>query len=218
MWQTIIINPLTYLLHTFFNFSHDIGVAIILLTIVIKFVLLPLNIQAAKTSKNLRKIQDEINKLKEKHKKDTRALGAALSALYKEHDIRPLSGILNLFIQIPILIGLYHIILSELSIITDKVTFFNIDITQKSLIFAVLTFISMFVLMSLSVKDMTIADTSSQFQKDFTRMLKIQMQFFLPVLIFLTSLFLPAGITIYFVVSNIFGIFQTLFIKKTLKI
>jgi YidC/Oxa1 family membrane protein insertase len=218
MWQTIIINPLTAILHFFLNFSGDIGIAIVLFTVVIKFVLLPLNIQAAKTSKNLRKIQDDINKLKEKHKKDTRALGADLSKLYKDNDIRPLSGILNLFIQIPILFGLYHIILKELAVITDKTTLFNIDITQKSIFFAVLTLISMFILMRLSVKDMQIGEKASQFQKDFSRMMQLQMQYFLPLLVFLTSLFLPAGITIYFVVSNIFGIFQTLFIKKVLKI
>lgn len=218
MWQTIIINPLTTIMHFLLNFSHDIGIAIVLFTILIKFVLLPLNIQAAKTSKNLRKIQDDINKLKEKHKKDTRALGADLSKLYKDNDIRPLSGILNLFIQIPILFGLYHIILKELAVITDKTTLFNIDITQKSIFFAVLTFLSMFILMRLSVKDMQIGEKASQFQKDFSKMMQLQMQYFLPLLVFLTSLFLPAGITIYFVVSNIFGIFQTLFIKRVLKI
>jgi YidC/Oxa1 family membrane protein insertase len=205
-------------MHFLLNFSHDIGIAIVLFTILIKFVLLPLNIQAAKTSKNLRKIQDDINKLKEKHKKDTRALGADLSKLYKDNDIRPLSGILNLFIQIPILFGLYHIILKELAVITDKTTLFNIDITQKSIFFAVLTFLSMFILMRLSVKDMQIGEKASQFQKDFSKMMQLQMQYFLPLLVFLTSLFLPAGITIYFVVSNIFGIFQTLFIKRVLKI
>jgi membrane protein insertase Oxa1/YidC/SpoIIIJ len=52
------------------------------------------------------------------------------------------------------------------------------------------------------------------FQKDFAKMMAIQMKYFMPVLILLSTTFLPAGLTLYFVVANVFGIFQTLLIRK----
>ncbi len=217
MWNTLIIHPLTTILHTLFTFTGDIGLAIIFFTILIKTVLLPINISANRATKNMKKIQPHLEELKKKHKGDHRTLGMEMSKLYKEHNIKPFSGILALLVQIPILLGLYMILVSELKIIPDHITFLNIDITQSNIYLAILTFISMYYLMSLSVKDMVVAENASTFQKDFTRMMSMQMKYFLPLIVFITSIFLPAGLTLYFVVSNLFGIFQFLLIKRIVK-
>lgn len=217
MWNTIIINPLTQTLHYFITLTNDIGAAIILFTIVIKTLLLPLNISANRTSKNIKKIQPHIEKLKEKHKGNTRDLGLELSKLYKENNIKPFSGILNLFIQIPILFGLYKILVLEIGSITDKIAFGIIDVTKPSIWLAVLTFITMYYLMHISVKDMQVADNASAFQKEFTKMLSLQMKYFLPVIMFISSNVLPAGLTIYFIISNIYGIGQFYLMKRIIK-
>lgn len=217
MWNTIIINPLTTTLHTLFTFTGDIGLAIIAFTILVKTILLPLNISSNRTSNNLKKIQPHIEKLKTKHKGDNRTLGLELSKLYKEHQIKPLSGILALFIQFPILIGLYLVLSRDIKTFSDHITLFNIDVTATNIWLAILVFISMAYLMHISSKDMKVADGASDFQKEFTRMMSLQMKYFLPLIIFITSIFLPAGLTIYFVVSNIFGIFQFKLIKKIVK-
>lgn len=214
MWNKIIISPLYNSLQFFINYTHDIGIAIVLFTIAIKTLLLPLNISANKTTKNIKKIQPAIDKLKIKHKNSPRDLGVELSKMYKENQIKPFSGILALFIQMPILFGLYRILLSEINNIQDKITFFNIDVTKPNIVLAVLTFISMAYLMHVSSKDMTVAEGASDFQKEFTKMMSVQMKYFLPAIVFVTSIFLPAGLTLYFVVSNIFAIGQFFLLKK----
>lgn len=215
MWNTIIISPLSSTLHFFFSAAGDIGVAIILFTIFIKILLFPLNISAAKTSKGMKFVQPHVDKLREKHKGSPQVLGAELSKLYKENNIKPFAGILNLFIQLPILIGLYQILVKELKIITDATTFFSIEIAKPSIVLAILAFISMYVLMQISTKDMAPAeDAKDGFQKDFAKMMTIQMKYFMPVLILLSSIFLPAGLVIYLATANVFGIFQTLAIRK----
>lgn len=214
MWNKIIISPLYNSLQFFINYTHDIGIAIVLFTIAVKTLLLPLNISANKTTKNIKKIQPEIDKLKIKHKNSPRDLGVELSKMYKENQIKPFSGILALFIQMPILFGLYQILLKEIGHIQDKITFFNIDVTKPNYLLAILTFISMYYLMLLSVKDMTVSDGASDFQKEFTKMMSMQMKYFLPAIVFVTSIFLPAGLTLYFVVSNIFAIGQHFLLKK----
>jgi YidC/Oxa1 family membrane protein insertase len=217
MWNKIIINPLYNTLQFFIAYTHDIGISIILFTIVIKTLLLPLNISASKTSKNIKKIQPHIDKLKTKHKNSPREMGLELSKLYKEHKIKPLSGILSLFIQMPILFGLYRILLKEIGNIQDKITFFNIDVTKPNIWLAVLTFITMAYLMHTSSKDMVASEGASDFQKEFTRMMSLQMKYFLPGIVFVTSIFLPAGLTLYFVVSNLFAIGQFYLMKKIIK-
>ncbi len=217
MWNTLIINPLTQTLHFLLSFSGDIGVAIILFTILIKTLLLPLNIQASRTSQNIRKIQGHIEDLKKKHKGNARDLGLALSSLYKDNNIKPFSGILNLFIQIPILFGLYTILVHEIGSIANKMAFGLIDVSKANIWLAMLTFLTMLYLMHISVKDMTVAENASDFQKEFTKMMSMQMKYFLPVIMLISSIFLPAGLTIYFVISNIYGIGQYYFMKRVVK-
>lgn len=219
MWNTLVINPLSSILEFFLQYTGDIGLAIICFTVVVKLALFYFNLASSRTSKNLKVIQPELEKIRKEHKNDFRAQGEAMSKLYKENKISPFAGIIGLLIQIPILFGLYMIIFKELKMEgIDKITYFNIDITQASFFLAILTLISMFFLMQISSKDMAQAPTgNSQLQQDFVRILAIQMKYVLPVIVFISSLFLPAGITLYFVVSNIFGIGQTLLIRKILK-
>ena len=216
MWNTLIINPLSTLLHFYTNLTGDIGVGIILFTITVKLGLFYFNFSSNRTAKNIKKIQPHIEEINKKHKNNNMEKGVALSQLYKENKINPFSSILNLLIQIPILFGLYRIIFSEVHTIGNHITYFNIDITKPSIVLAVLTFISMYFLMRYSSSDMTISESASQTQKDFQKIMALQMKYFLPVLVFISSIFLPAGITIYFVVSNVFGIVQLLTIRKIL--
>lgn len=218
MWNTLVITPLSTLLQFFLTHTGDIGLAIICFTLVIKIILFYFNISSYRTSKNIKKIQPEINKIKEKHKNDIRTQGLEMSKLYKDNQIKPFASLLNLFIQIPILFGLYRIIFSEIhNIGGDHITYFNIDVTKPYLLFAILTFISMVILMQITSKDMVVDENAGQFQKDFTKMMALQMKYVLPGVVFITSIFLPAGLTLYFIVSNIFAIGQTLLLRKIVK-
>lgn len=216
MWQDFIITPITNTLHFIHNYVGDLGISIILLTIIIRIILLPINLSAHRTGKNIRKIHPEIEEIKKKHKDQPRELATALQKLYKENKIKPFSSILGLIIQIPILIGLYHIVMKELSLFDSSIAFGFLDITQKSYTIAVLVFITMYILMKISVKDMkdSLHGEASQTQKDFHRIMSLQMQYFLPILTLIFTMFLPAGLGLYLLTANIFAIIQTRVFKK----
>lgn len=214
MWNSLVITPLSSALHFFLSISGDVGLAIVMFTVFVKILLFPLNLSAAKTTKGMKLVQSEVEKLREKHKNSPQDLGRELSNLYKENGIKPFSSILNLFIQIPIVFGLYIIIKNEIHLAGSQLMFSYIDISHRSLILAGLAFVSMFILMQVSTKDMKTEEMKDGFQKEFAKMMSIQMKYMMPLLILMSSIFLPAGLTLYFVIANIFGIFQSLIIRK----
>lgn len=111
-----IINPIVtivagiYYLLTLLHVPSALGFSIILLTIVIRLIIYPFTVTQLKTAKKMQKITPHLNKLKEKHKGDSKALQAATMALYKEHGVNPAAGCLPLVIQLPIIWGLYYVL------------------------------------------------------------------------------------------------------------
>ncbi len=111
MFQTVFIQPvfnLLVFLYSTISFQ-DLGVAIILLTIILKTILLPLSKKSIKIQKDMQEIQPEIEELKKKHKDNKEEQGKALMALYKEKKVNPFSSCLPLIIQLPFLIAVFRI-------------------------------------------------------------------------------------------------------------
>ncbi len=98
-----IFNALMLLLHLF----NDLGLSIIVLTIIIRLVLFPLTLKQIRSSKAMQVLQPQIAELRKKYK-DQQQQAAALQTLYKEHGVNPLSGCLPLLVQLPVLYGLYY--------------------------------------------------------------------------------------------------------------
>jgi YidC/Oxa1 family membrane protein insertase len=84
----------------------DIGVAVILLTLLVKFVLFPLSHKSSKSQADMKKIEPDIKALQEKHKGDKEALAKKTMELYKEKGVNPFSGCLPIILQLPIIIAL----------------------------------------------------------------------------------------------------------------
>src|ERR1700722_5822542 len=94
---------------------HDLGLAIIFVTLFIRLILYPFFHTGAKQQILMQRIQPHIKKIQEQHKDDREKQAQALMALYKEHGVNPFSTILLLIVQLPILLALYRIILYELA-------------------------------------------------------------------------------------------------------
>ena len=97
------------------------GLAIILLTLMVRLLLLPLSIKQTKSMREMQAIQPEIKRLQAKHKGDRQKMNEELMALYKEHGVNPFGGCLPLLMQFPILIGLFYVIRSPLKYMGDVV-------------------------------------------------------------------------------------------------
>ncbi len=111
MFQTFFYQPVLNLLVFLYNIvpGHDLGVAIVLLTIIIKVLLFPLSKKALESQKSLQEIQPEIEAIKQKHKDNREKLGKATMELYKEKKINPFSSCLPLFIQMPFLFAVFRV-------------------------------------------------------------------------------------------------------------
>jgi len=107
MWSSLI-TIVTKLLTILYGFTHNYGVAIILLTVFIRLILYPLMQKQMVSMREMQKIQPLMKAVQDKYKNDKERLNKELMALYKEHKVNPMSGCLPLLIQMPILILLFQ--------------------------------------------------------------------------------------------------------------
>ncbi len=98
---------MSWILHGFYFVVRNYGLAIILLTVLVRGCMFPLSIKQARSQQKMQELQPEIKRLTEKYKTDMQARSKAQQELFRKHNYNPLGGCLVLFIQLPILIGLY---------------------------------------------------------------------------------------------------------------
>src|SRR5688572_820076 len=110
-FNTVLYYPLFNLLVLIYNYlpGHDFGIAIIVLTIIIRFILYPVSVKALNSQKALQKLQPQIQELQKKYKDDKEKQAKETLELYRREKINPFSGLLLALIQLPILIALYNV-------------------------------------------------------------------------------------------------------------
>lgn len=207
--------------------GHNAGVAVILLTLIVRFILYPLSRKSIKTQLEMRKIEPEVQKLKEKVT-DKQEQARQLMQLYKDRDVNPFAGLFLVLIQFPILIGLYRVFQSGLPKVdttllysfvhapaTVVMNFVGIDLMYRSLLLAIVAVVTQFIQLQIALPKTKKSETKS-FQNDLTHSINTQMKYVFPLILFPIAYF-SAVIGLYLVTSNIFMIFQELFVKRTLK-
>lgn len=115
MFEFLITRPMGWIIQQIYNLVANYGLSIIIFTVLIKLILLPLNIHSQKAMKKQQKVQPIIAQLQEKYKNDQEKLQREMMKIYKENNISMTGGCLPMFIQFPILIGLYQVIQKPLS-------------------------------------------------------------------------------------------------------
>lgn len=226
MFQTIIITPLTNALVFFTSFLWgNMGLAIIILTILVKIILYPFAKATVRNQQIMKKIQPKLDEIKKNHTNPTEQ-SQKIMELYKEHNSNPLSGCLPLIIQIPLIFGLYHVFLTGLAIdptilysfITSpeniSTSFLGVSLTEKSLIFAVIAGISQYLQLHFSPTTKTSTQENSDPQTAIMQGMQKNMKYFLPILIVIFSLTLPAALALYWITTNIITLIQEWWITK----
>ena len=97
-------------LAAFYSVASSYGLAIVLLTLLVRVILLPLSIKQTKSMREMQAIQPEMKRLQQKYKNDTQKRNEETMKLYKEHGVNPLGGCLPLLFQFPVFIGLYYVV------------------------------------------------------------------------------------------------------------
>jgi YidC/Oxa1 family membrane protein insertase len=226
-FYTLVYQPLFNLLIFLYNIVPfpDLGIAVILLTLIIKGALYPLGKKAAVSQKEMEMIQPEIKKLQEKYKDNKEEQAKKIMELYKERKMNPFSGIVSLFIQLPILISLFRIFRKGLGVEEMKNLYsfihapeiinYNflgvVDLSSPNIVFAILAAVGQY----LQMKMVTVKkDKDKDGKKDTQAIIQSQMMLFLPGFTFMILLTLPSVVGLYWVVTVAFSIFQQYAIKE----
>lgn len=222
----------------FFIPGGDVGLAVVIFTILVKIILFPLSQSALKTQRAMKEIEPEIAAIKAKYKDKKQEQATQIMTLYKERKINPFSSIFSIFIQIPIIITLYQIFLhggwpnnldtsylySFVHIPSDLNLSMNflglINISQKSLLLAFFAGLTQYFQSALSLHTHKKADLpppGTSLKDDLMRSMNLQMKYVLPIFVFFIAWKISGVIALYWVTSNLFTIGQELYLKKKMK-
>lgn len=207
--------------------THDIGLAIIALTIVVRIIIYPLSSRAIRAQMAMKKVAPEVELLKAKYKDNREEQGRAIFALYKERDVHPFASIGLMLIQFPVLIGLYWVFYAggfpdvDASLLYSFVSvpaavnmeFLGVlDMSQRSIILAALAALTQFVYTRLSMgprqKALEATPVEASLSGDMAKSFDLQARYMLPLIIGVIAYTIPAAAPLYWVTSNILMIVQ----------
>lgn len=230
LFVTFFYQPILNLLVFIYNIFGDLGVAIIVITLLIKLILWPLSSKSIKSQKALQDLQPKIEELKVKYKDDQQAMSLALMSLYKENKVNPFSSCLPLLIQLPFLIAIFRVFkdgfaqnhldllypfisIPEGGIINTFGLGF-IDFSEKSIVLAVLAGLAQFWQSKmLQAKKPEIKTEGAKDEKMLTIMNK-QMLYVMPIITIIIGMSFPAGLTFYWFLTTLFTVIQQIVVFK----
>lgn len=232
LWLSLIYKPLYNILVFFVDYvyNHSMFISVILLTVLVRFIIYPLSYKAVKTQIQTKKIQPELKRIK-KEITDKQEQARATMELYKKYGINPFSSFFVMLIQLPIILALYWVfkdigggVDTQLlySFISQPETInlhtFGFDLTQKSYILAFLTGLTQFIYLKLSTatKNNDNSDQKTDQEKIMANVGQ-SMKYTMPIMITVFSYMIGGAVALYWVTSNIFMVFQELYIQKKLK-
>ena len=219
--------------------GHDLGLAIILLTIIIRTILLIPSQKAMKSQRKMQELQPKLTRIKEKYKDNQEMIAKETMALWKEHKVNPLGSCLPLLIQFPFLIAIFYVIQDGLNpnnayLLYEPLKNFSIaGINTNFLGILELTKINVFILplivgalqffqMKLALmrtkknqeKDNQGKDKKGKGKRNEMEMANMMMVYIMPVMIALFTASVPAGVGLYWSASTIYGILQQLVVNR----
>ena len=235
MWNIILVNPILNLLVALYRGVGNLGIALIIFTIIVKFAMVPLTIPSIKMAKKQRDIQPELDKLKKKFSYDKKKLAEEQMLLFKRHGINPGAGCVTTIITFVFMIAIYNVIsmftmAKDVQLINARLyfpsfifganeaintSFLHLNLTKPDpfiivTILAVITqFIATKMMMPFSqVADKAVKKTPGQ-ADDIAQAMQKQNLYIMPIMFFVFGLTLPSGVMLYILVSTIFQIVQT---------
>ncbi len=203
-WLTIIAKPLFWLLSKIHGFVGNWGIAIILLTVVIKAVFFKLSAASYRSMANMRELAPRMKSMKEKFGDDKQKMQQAMMEMYRTEKINPLGGCLPILVQIPVFIALYWVLLGSVEL--RHAPFFgwiqDLSATDPYYILPLLMGATMIIQTSLNPAP--------------TDPIQAKVMKIMPIVFSIFFFFFPAGLVLYWLVNNILSIAQQWYINKTI--
>ena len=230
MFKTLFVEPLYNILVFLVDVipGGDVGLAIIILTLLVKFILSPLHRKAIVGQVRMKELEPKIKEIKEKYP-DKQEQAKKTFELYKEAKVSPLSGCLPILIQLPIIFALYRLFLNGFSLEMYKIydfvgvpTSFNLEflgfisLDERSVALALLAGITQFLQARFAAQrtQVNTDPNDTSMQANIGRMMSKQFKYVLPLFVAFISWQLSAAIALYWSVNNIFTTIQEVMIQK----
>jgi YidC/Oxa1 family membrane protein insertase len=231
IYNSIFYQPMYNLLIGFYNVipGHDLGLAVIGVTILTRLVLYPLSLKSIKAQKMMQDLQPKLEELKKRHAKDKEKQAAETMKLYREEKINPFSSCLPLLLQLPFLIALFHVLQNvtnpdSLTILYNFIPspgqvnaiglFGWVDLAKTSLIIALLAGAAQFWQGFMLLRQRPPIKNSATKDEDFSTMVNQQMTYIMPVMTAYIAWRFPAGVSLYWFVSTLLLALQQWYIFK----
>ncbi len=224
-WTTSICKILIKILNAFYELIPNYGIAILLLTFVVKLILFPLTMKSQKSMFKMQQLQPLIGKLKEKYKGDKQRMGQEQMKLFKQHGVNPMSGCMPIMLQMPVFFALFRTLQLSfemrqapfvlwISDLSKPDTLLQLPFTIPFLgdglnILPIIMGIASFVQMKLTPKTVSGDDPQARMQQRMMQMMPIIFPFILYTM--------PSGLTLYWTTSTLISIGEQMFIRKSIK-
>lgn len=224
-WTTSLCKILIKTLNMFYGIIPNYGVAILLLTILVKLVLFPLTRKSQMSMFRMQQLQPLISQLKEKHKGDKQRMGQEQMKLFKEHGVNPMSGCLPILLQLPVFFALFRTLqlsfemrqapfVSWIADLSKPDTLLQLPFTLPVLgdglnILPIVMGIASFVQMKLTPKTISGDDPQAKMQQKMMQIMPLIFPFILYTM--------PSGLTLYWTTSTLISIGEQMFIRRSIK-
>ena len=212
----------------------DIGFAVIILTLIVKFILFPLSKKSIQTQLRMKEIELPLKEIREKYKDNPQEQAQKTLQMYRDNKINPFAGIFLILIQLPIVITLYFVfarsglptinpdllysfVPTPESIQTTFLGFIDL-VSSKSLLVAVLVLVTQAIQIRFSLpKKEDMPTSESEMAQEFMKGLQFQMKYVLPVITAVVSYSLISVVGLYWIVGNVFATLQEIYFRNTIK-
>ena len=218
LWTSFFVKPLAFILLKLGKMVGNYGISVIIISLLIRLVAFPITKKTAMQSELIKKAQPELNRIQKKYenKKDQESMvkqNQEMMAVYQKYKINPLSGCLFAFLQLPIFIAFFEAVQRTPVIFEDK--FLGLQLgTTPSVGITSSVFYAYLLLMLLIA-----ATTFFSFKMNSTGNMEDPSMKMMPtmmsVMIVVTAIFMPTGLGIYWVTSNLFTIVQNILVKRS---
>ena len=240
IWNTLLVNPILNLLVVLYTFlGQNMGLAIIVLTILIRALLIPVVMPSMKTMKKQRDLQPELDKLKSKYKHDKQKLSQEQMKLFKKHGLNPASGCLTQISMIVVLIALCNVITrftvnGDANVINSLIyfpalkfaegasidtTFWYMNLAKSDPYFVLPILAGIFQLFASKMMQPYVelgenaAKTTPDKKDDLAYNMQEQMLYLMPVMTVFIGASLPSGAALYILITTVFSLVQQYFVS-----
>jgi len=218
LWTSFFVKPLAFFLLFLGKNIGNYGISVIIISLIIRLIAFPITRKTAMQSELIKKAQPELNRIQKKYadKKDQDSMikqNQEMMAVYQKYKINPMSGCLFSFIQLPIFIAFFEAVQRTPSIFEDKFLGLQLGTTPSVGISTATAYayIILMIIIALTTFFSFKLNTTGNMEDPTMKMMPIMMS----VMIIITALFMPTGLGIYWITSNLFTIFQNLLVKRS---